>query len=253
MKWLFLNPDTKINDNTYYTDHEISLARNKFTKATQMYCDIWGYDYIRDENVYFDDYDIEFKGNSGWSLSTTNKLLQVKHHIKNYDYVCVMDTYDTLITNPSLPLTNFINDEDSLFISRDIYYNEKPFPDNVNSGWVIFKNDDNIHQLLDLYVQLLSTSNLEGDSYNDQNLLIEACKSMNMNDFVNYDDLLVQKYWFYNRPHSNEMKSGNYDRFHYLLNSPYLWKPNDFMIHLCGEPDRFRMLEGFYDDIYGTK
>lgn len=249
MRWLLLHPDTLINNDSYYDEHSLNLVRNKFCKVAQDYCNKWGYDYLRDNEDLISKYGK--KELSGWALSTCNKILQVKKNLTNYDYICVMDTYDTLITNQELPLTNFINESDSLFIGRDVYYDKKDiFPIGINSGWVIFKNDDKVKKFLDNYILSIFELEETGDSFNDQNLMGRAYHLTEDKDFINYDDKLKQSYWLYNSPYEYEIKTGNYSRLFKTFYSEYLWRPGDFMIHMCGHPDRFKKLENFYDILY---
>jgi len=253
-KILILNPDTLI-DNTYYTESELNFARNVLCKVTEEYCIKWGYDYIRDTEVIENINDVKGGNRSGWTLSTCNKVLQVKKHLPNYDYVCVLDTYDVLITNKERPLTEFIDDSHSFFIGEDVYHPGEPhFMDRINSGWMIFKNDDVSMKILENYVDCLYESDMDHDNYNDQNLLLCSVNKLTDEEKsrINHADMIKQSYWIYNTPHKDEILYGDYGRIESLMKSKYLWKPGDFMIHMCGHINRMQLLENFYNSLYGS-
>ena len=251
-KILILNPDTLV-DNTYYNELELNFARNVLCKVTEEYCKKWGYDYIRDTEVIEDINKVKGSNRSGWTLSTCNKVLQVQKHLPNYDYVCVLDTYDVLITNMDKPLTDFIDEEYSFFIGEDVYHPETPhFMDRINSGWMIFKNDEVSHMILKNYVDCLYVLDYGYDDYNDQNLLLCSVNKLTNEEKkrINHADKIKQSYWIYNTPHKGEILSGDYGRMESLMKSKYLWKPGDFMIHMCGHINRMQLLENFYVSIY---
>jgi hypothetical protein len=251
-KILILNPDTLVDD-TYYNESELHFARNVLCKVTEEYCNKWGYDYIRDTEVIDNINDVKGKNRSGWTLSTCNKVLQVKKHLPNYDYVCVLDTYDVLITNMERPLTEFIDDNYSFFIGEDVYHPESPyFMQRINSGWMIFKNDNVSLKILNNYVDCLYELDMDYDDYNDQNLLLCSVNKLTdeEKDKINHADKIKQSYWIYNTPNEQELSNGEYSRMEKLIQSKYLWRPGDFMIHMCGHINRMQLLEKFYNGIY---
>lgn len=251
---LILNPDTLVDD-TYYNESELHFARNVLCRVTEDYCIKWDYDYIRDTEVIDNINEVKGNNRSGWTLSTCNKVLQVLKHLPNYDYVCVMDTYDTLITNFDKPLTDFINDEDSFFIGEDVYHPETPkFMERINSGWMIFKNDEVSHTILNNYVECLYELEYGYDDYNDQNLLLCSVNKLSdeFKSKINFADKIKQSYWIYNTPNEEEMINGDYGRLESLMKSKYLWRPGDFMIHMCGHINRMQLLEKFYNSTYGS-
>lgn len=253
-KILILNADTLIGD-SYYNESELHFARTVLCDVTKKYCDKWGYDYIRDTEVMDEIYEVKGDKRSGWALSTCNQVLQAKKHLPNYDYVCVMDTYDILITNINKPLTDFIDEEYSFFIGEDVYYpNKSEFMVGMNAGWVIFKNDEVSHTIIENYIKHLYESNEESDSYNDQNILTKVISELSdeQKTKINCGDKIKQSYWIYNTPNESEIHNGDYSRMENLIKSKYLWKHGDFMIHMCGHINRMQLLEKFYNAIYGT-
>lgn len=254
-KILILNPDTLV-DNTYYNEGELHFARTVLCEVTKKYCDKWGYDYIRDTEVIENINEVKGSNRSGWTLSTCNKVLQVQKHLPNYDYVCVMDTYDVLITNMDKPLIDFIDEDYSFFIGEDVYHPDTPkFMERINSGWMIFKNDDVSHMILKNYVDCLYELDYGYDDYNDQNLLLCSVNKLTdeQKSKINHADKIKQSYWIYNTPSEFEISNGDYGRMESLIKSKYLWRPGDFMIHMCGHINRMQLLEKFYNALYGTK
>ncbi len=64
--------------------------------------------------------------NSNWAA---RKILYLEMLLVNYDFIWVLDL-DTLITNPSIPFTDFTDDEHDIFITKDI--------NGINAGsWIV--------------------------------------------------------------------------------------------------------------------
>ncbi len=77
-----------------------------------------------------------------WSFNKMDGLKQIIS-LFTYDFIWVLDL-DTLITNPSIPFTDFTDDEHDIFITRDI--------NGINAGSWIIRNTEASRKFVSMIV-----------------------------------------------------------------------------------------------------
>ncbi len=108
----------------YYTPSWQPLADIVLPRV-KWYCDRWAFKTIVIQSTY--------RKNEDWALGKMEYLHTALTFARYYDIIWVLDL-DTLITNPSIPFTDFTDDEHDIFITKDI--------NGINAGSWIIRNTE---------------------------------------------------------------------------------------------------------------
>lgn len=162
----------------------------------------------------FCDHSLDTDRATAWS-----KLLLVKRLLKSdkYDYVVWIDD-DILITDFNKDIRDFITTDKCIIIQDDPQRNPaQPFLnyDDINSGFIFFKNDDNTFNAIDQIYEMGGVSKFKTERNWEQGVVIE----------------------FFNRCEQNLFDIKPYrtfQSFHRGDNSKDQWVMGDFSSHFSG-------------------
>ncbi len=141
--------------------------------------------------------------NNDWAA---RKMLYLEMLLVNYDFIWVLDL-DTLITNPSIPFTDFTDDEHDIFITRDI--------NGINAGSWIVRNTKASRNFVSKIV----------DNFN------EPHEQILMNKYLHLVDVK-----FLPHPSINSYDYNQYNGFGLSVpaHDQGQWEPGDLLLHLPG-------------------
>jgi hypothetical protein len=130
-----------------------------------------------------------------WYYCIRNKINHLINVLKNYDYLnnikyFIFTDCDIIYikknVNEWYNLENYIQNE-----NKDIYFMRECFSDNINSGFFIIKNNDNITNIINFFVKVLQTIDITEKAnmpLGDQSIINNLKKIINYgyipNDYV---------------------------------------------------------------------
>jgi hypothetical protein len=130
-----------------------------------------------------------------WYYCVRNKINHLINVLKNYDYLnnikyFIFTDCDIIYikknVNEWYNLENYIQNE-----NKDIYFMRECFSDDINSGFFIIKNNDNITNIINFFVKVLQTIDITEKanmSHGDQSIINNLKKIINYgfipNDYV---------------------------------------------------------------------
>ena len=201
-----MNNNIKIAMCTFYAGTEYKKKMDIGIQSKIKYCKQHNIDFILEDETadYFDD-----KRRYDW-----HKLLLLKKHISNYDYLFWSDA-DVLIKNFNFSLIDYINNsnKNNIFIFT---YCPSFF---INAGNYFVKNTSDTIYILDLI-------------YNQTQFLNGNCCEQNATVYVlqNYPDIFKKTYIEKNSRLFNAYSIYNWSKIY----EPLYYKKNDFLIHYAG-------------------
>jgi hypothetical protein len=113
-----------------------------------------------------------------WYYCVRNKINHLINVLKNYDYLnnikyFIFTDCDIIYikknVNEWYNLENYIQNE-----NKDIYFMRECFSDDINSGFFIIKNNDNITNIINFFVKVLQTIDITEKanmSHGDQSII----------------------------------------------------------------------------------
>jgi hypothetical protein len=167
---MFLNSLYDINVNNNNINHMFDDTISKMFTETGFQTDVWYY-------------------------CVRNKINHLINVLKNYDYLnnikyFILTDCDIIYikknVNEWYNLENYIQNE-----NKDIYFMRECFSDDINSGFFIIKNNDNITNIINFFVKVLQTIDITEKanmSFGDQSIINNLKKIINYgfipNDYV---------------------------------------------------------------------